>query len=1421
MSLLYSIYRALERTRTITSIPLSEERQILYDMKGIEKSKTAVAKYDVHDKQVQDTKVSRKTYLWLSRYNLCNLETQISFFLLSYFQSLVNELYDGSRLTYACIAEIEAALSKVKLANKLGCKVAELITVQADCPKDKIGKVIGKNGAMIRQIQDLTNAIIDIRKDDDDKIGITGDAIAIAAAVAEIDRIAYTIEEEFTVSSDFVSYLTARHVNVVTKLREEYTDVYFDISRDSTKISIRGMPNRVNAAKKFLLGIEIVKKERKLIGREALILLGRKGSTINKFVEKHEVSIDVEKVDEVNSTATVTGPPGLVDAAMDEIEELMNDSREVIEKINVSSIFKRILLAENAQHMKALQNRVNEELKSQDLDGNTYISFDKDSKEKDHPELLVKAKNSVISTACELVEAGVKELDNLMVHISIDTLIIPRIIGKGGETIRKLSNNKTGYVEVDRVSGKLTVGGTTVEERDAILKDVKDLIAQNVLLRVDVDPALIKTQYRELSRSKTKSELQEIGVSIDSDDKMGQLVLRGKEEDLQLGKEKVLTYLANNYLEVVTITHEDQDALLTGGKESKITKFAEELGVHLSVDRSLFVVVVRGPAENVKSATLRLNHFLKGGDGHSVAHFAVTKQVVGVIIGRGGSTRQQLEQKYDGVSITISKTHNVSIRGPEDKVAACRVEMLKMISSFRVTQTIPVTEEQAVTLERNNAIKRTIRAVSVQIDISDGTAKIRGFFFDVCDAVSLLKEQLTGVYESIIELDAPQFTKVHGATRDPSYLQRMELDTNAKVALDLSAGSLIVSGKRTNVKRAKDQVFDFLDFILPGEMKRLKIPLPLHSSVGQVLSLADLSANAGGAIVYLDRDLSSIIIRSPDPEKVKIAAGLVEQKIKDGEKLAYVMEVAPSEASWLLPLIIGKNGAKISLLRKNSGCTIDVSNESLTVTVTGQSEADVTKGREALDSVVEKARKENLFLSLPETAIAFFVGKGGKNINELASTHGVEIQRMQKGPHSFRVTGQADAVDSAKNAIDEWLKQWEQSNASIMISVEKQEIGTIIGIKGETARALQEEFGCRIDVDRTTLVVSVRGPTEEDRENTANKIKEILEKARQPTPEATQSDEPDQVARKMKDDEKLSYVMEVAPLEASWLLPLIIGKNGAKISLLRKNSGCTIDVSNESLTVTVTGQSEADVTKGREALDSVVEKARKENLFLSLPETAIAFFVGKGGKNINELASTHGVEIQRMQKGPHSFRVTGQADAVDSAKNAIDEWLKQWEQSNASIMISVEKQEIGTIIGIKGETARALQEEFGCRIDVDRTTLVVSVRGPTEEDRENTANKIKEILEKARPEAAPKPTPEATQTDKPEHTPAPMTQTQSNECLIPEIRINRSKEFSAIPVGLAGPPKGKKSGKKIFPIDSHILNGTEAGRNLFQLLASN
>lgn len=981
---------------------------------------------------------------------------------------------------------MEAALVKVKLANKLGCETKELTTVQIECPQGKLGIVIGKNGSMIKQIMDSTKVTIDVNKENN-MIDITGVGSSVANAAAEINKITRAIEEEFEVPDDLIRYIATKN-DVISKLREEYNGVHLDVFRNNKKAVLRGAPERVEELKKTILGIEVVSKDRTLAGREFSILLGKKGATIDQLVSKHGVSIEVNRLNEEVATALITGPPNLVDATLGDIEELMNNNREVSENLSVDPILKRILLADAGNHIKALQNKVNLGLK--EAGGSCYLSLSKDRIDSDHPELSVKAKQSFISIAFELTESGMKELNALVVHLSVDPSIVPCFIGKGGETIKKLTQRKNTYVEVDRKTGKLSYGAATPEGFDEVHGEINELIANNQLLRVPAGPSLIRVQFKELNRSKAKAELSQLAW-VDVADDNSCLILRGKKEDLEKAKEIVEEFLANNHIDEVAVTEEDFEALLMGGRNSKIMKFSTELGVTLFADRSNYVVTIRGTPEKVIAAKKQLDRFLRGGDGHSVAKLSITDQVVGVIVGKGGKTRKELEEEYGGLSINISKSNRVSIRGPEEKVAECRVRILKMVSSARVTQSLDVSEEQRKTLEKNGAIKRIIQQAPAHISIADGKATIRGFFYDVRDALCLLCEQLTGEYKSSIELDASQLSKVQNAARDPSHFERMESSTNTKVAIDLAAGSIVTGGKRSNVRKAKDQIFGFLTFLLPGEIERVKITKPLYFTVGQAISLAEISAVVGGTSVYLDRDISSIIIRSSDVEKVKGALALVNQKIKDAEKLTYVLEVQPEEA-WLLPLIIGKNGHRISSLQQTSGSQMDVSKESRTVTVTGDSEEKVETAREALSALVDKARRENAFIEIPEKSVAAFVGKGGSKIKEFSLQHEVDVQRMRKGPAQLKISGDENKVEAAKKAIEEWCQNWGESHTNVVIPLEKSFIPVILGPKGETARLIQEEFGCKVDVDRQAMTIVIRGGNQEKRDNTVQKIQEII-----------------------------------------------------------------------------------------------------------------------------------------------------------------------------------------------------------------------------------------------------------------------------------------------------------------------------------------
>jgi KH domain len=216
---------------------------------------------------------------------------------------------------------------------------------------------------------------------------------------------------------------------------------------------------------------------------------------------------------------------------------------------------------------------------------------------------------------------------------------------------------------------------------------------------------------------------------------------------------------------------------LAGGNESPIQKFQTEYGADMNVVRSRFVVTVKGKKEKVDAAVKRLNQFLHGGDGYTVSRISVTEQALGVVIGKAGAKRAELEKKHQGVHLYIHRSNRIAIRGPDDVVEACRIEILRLVSSVKIQQVMNLTKEEHEILAKPDVIKRATHGIPVQVTLTDDAVKIRGIFADVRDAQTMLKEQLLGVYEAVVELEASQLSCVRRACRDPSHFERIQTTT--------------------------------------------------------------------------------------------------------------------------------------------------------------------------------------------------------------------------------------------------------------------------------------------------------------------------------------------------------------------------------------------------------------------------------------------------------------------------------------------------------------------------------------------------------------------------------------------------------------------------------------------------------------------
>jgi predicted PilT family ATPase len=97
----------------------------------------------------------------------------------------------------------------MELAERLGCSPLALTTRIVDCPEDKLGRIIGKSGMNIKQLEDKSGCIIDVDKVLH-QIHIQGNDVAISSVVNEIEAIIRSKVEVINIDLPKYTYLSAK-----------------------------------------------------------------------------------------------------------------------------------------------------------------------------------------------------------------------------------------------------------------------------------------------------------------------------------------------------------------------------------------------------------------------------------------------------------------------------------------------------------------------------------------------------------------------------------------------------------------------------------------------------------------------------------------------------------------------------------------------------------------------------------------------------------------------------------------------------------------------------------------------------------------------------------------------------------------------------------------------------------------------------------------------------------------------------------------------------------------------------------------------------------------------------------------------------------------------------------------------------------
>ena len=135
------------------------------------------------------------------------------------------------------------------------------------------------------------------------------------------------------------------------------------------------------------------------------------------------------------------------------------------------------------------------------------------------------------------------------------------------------------------------------------------------------------------------------------------------------------------------------------------------------------------------------------------------------------------------------------------------------------------------------------------------------------------------------------------------------------------------------------------------------------------------------------------------------------------------------------------------------------------------------------------------------------------------------------------------------------------------------------------------------------------------------------------------------------------------------------------------------------------------------------EEQGAEGAAIDVAEGRMGVVIGKAGATIKRLESSHGVRIQAV-RGGKAVVVQGEEDAaVEACRLEIEALLNPAEEQ-----MEIPEGRMGAVIGRGGETVRELEKAHYVRIDTDKGSSTLTIKG-SHSCIENAREAIEEICE--------------------------------------------------------------------------------------------
>ena len=285
-----------------------------------------------------------------------------------------------------------------------------------------------------------------------------------------------------------------------------------------------------------------MKKQTKTLSqREASVVVGKGGATIDKLVEDHGILISVNNArsagdDKKERQLNLIGPEVNVDSAFMKVEEILYQNEVVQDFIMVNVMQRNKFLMNSGALIKRLQAQISGEINGDGVllffekrsQSDNSVSFSEPSK------ITIKASRANLLTAKQIVQDKVNAFDAGIITMSVRPDIIPAILGKGGETINNLRQEMPGAdIDLDKVTGVMQIHAEDEDTRMAVRAAIDNIVIRNQVRKVEVQKTIIGLLLGEFGKD-IRKQVTGAGASLSVDFVEESIVLRGTDEQVRI-----------------------------------------------------------------------------------------------------------------------------------------------------------------------------------------------------------------------------------------------------------------------------------------------------------------------------------------------------------------------------------------------------------------------------------------------------------------------------------------------------------------------------------------------------------------------------------------------------------------------------------------------------------------------------------------------------------------------------------------------------------------------------------------------------------------------------------------------------------------------------------------------------------------------